>query len=96
MHFIVTVTVLAVAAFSRSWASPVGATTLTLFNGEKDVAAQLHTSPTTERRSPLAPGDNIDCKGHSVLCTSLGGPQGQCAAASRLIYTANTYSTTGK
>lgn len=66
---------------------------LTLWNGERDVQTNHTSSP--DLHSRLAPLDVTDCSG-STLCSKLGGATGQCATASRLIDSGNTYSTTGK
>jgi hypothetical protein len=66
---------------------------LTLWNGEADVQTDTSSSPNIQRR--LDPLDVVSCQG-SILCSSLGGPTGSCSAASRLIDSGNSYSTTGK
>jgi hypothetical protein len=112
MHFIASTFVFMTALIGSISAKPfpqgespssTNAESVILWNGQTDVVTSIGglstlnsasgVSPALERR--IVPGDKIDCDG-TLFCNTLGGPTGQCAAASRLIDAGNTYSTTGE
>lgn len=82
-------------------ASPLAqaeSSSLILWNGNENVVSSLDrtgfTSLPINMTTKLGLGrrDNIDCSGQA-LCNTLGGVNGDCAAAERLIFSTNLYQT---
>lgn len=104
MHFKI-LTVAFVATIMRSVsASPLAqaeSSGLVLWNGNENVVTSLDTTSFTSRPINMTtdPGlvrrDNIDCSGQG-LCNTLGGVNGDCADAERIIISTNIYQTGAK